>query len=182
MRCPGAAFGPYWGCPNDRQFLRLSTKSPDFPFQLDSGLVLEAKRETERRLPRTQSTWKLWTSGNVGSQTLPGILAVAGLRDDPEFQHVSRIWPFETGFGLEPVPPRTPFILHGEIWPGVVSDRLDLTLAIRDRAQVRAMVEWLDELDSACELLPLFGRPEGLSDERLKKVLDEEGWIFGSGR
>jgi precorrin-8X/cobalt-precorrin-8 methylmutase len=182
MRCQGAAFGPYWGCPKDRQYLRLSSKSPGFPFRLESGLVLEAKRETEHRLPKTQSSWKLWTSGNVGSQTLLGIPAVEGLRDDPEFKHFSHVWPFETGFDLGPVPPGTPFILHAEIWPGVVNDRLDPTLAIRDQAQVRAMVEWLATLDAENELLPLFGRPAALSDDQLQTIVEQEGWILGSGR
>ena len=93
---------------------------------------------------------------------------------------MSQVWPFETGFG-EAVPSGTPFVLHAEIWPGVVNAMLDSAIPIKDQPQVRAMVDWLAELDAANELLPLFGTPAGLSGDRLRRVLDEEGWIFGSG-
>lgn len=173
--------GPYWGCPATISAPGLSAYKPTYPFPHDSPQSLAYERETESCLSGVQSTWQLLGRGSVGSQTLLGIPAVAALQDDPELRAVSRVWPFETGFGLEPPPFGTPFILHAEIWPGVVNDRLDPTLAIRDQAQVRAMVEWLDELDTANELLPMFGTPTGLSDESLRRVLDEEGWIFGSG-
>lgn len=108
------------------------------------------------------------------------IPAVATLRDDPEFADISRVWPFETVFRLTPVPSGTPFILHAEIWPGVVNGKLDPSVPIPDQAQVRGMVNWLAQLDAANELLPLFGVPDGLSDHNLRRILDEEGWIFGS--
>jgi hypothetical protein len=180
--CRGKALGPFWGCPVGWDIPDLAPKSPTFPFLTASGSTLEAKRETERqlKLKGVQPTWKLYGNGAVGSQSLLGIPAVAGLRDAPELQSISRVWPFETEFGLTPASAGMPFILHAEIWPGVVNDRLDPTLTIRDQAQVRAMVDWLSELDTANELLPLFGTPAGLSGERLRRVLDEEGWIFGS--
>ncbi len=179
-RCQCAALGPYWGRPASWRIPGLCSKSPRYPFELDAGLVLRAKRETESCLRGVQPTWKLFGNGAVGGQTLLGIPAVAKLRDDPEFQYISRVWPFETNFGLEPAASGVPFILHAEIWPGVVNDKLDPPPAIRDQAQVRAMVNWLADLDAANELLPLFGRPAGLSDDRLRQVCDHEGWIFGS--
>ena len=110
-----------------------------------------------------------------------GIPVEARLRDDPELQSMSQVWPFETGFAVKPVPPGRPFILHAEIWPGVVYDMLDPAIPIKDQQQVRAMVDWLARLDAANELPPLFGTPSGLSGDRLSNVLDEEGWIFGCG-
>jgi hypothetical protein len=178
-RCQGATLGPYWGCPANWQIQGLSSKSPLYPFKNEAGLVLQAKRETERRLGGVQPTWKLFGNGAVGGQTLLGIPAVAKLRDDLEFQHISRVWPFETGFRMEPVAPGTPFILHVEIWPGIVNNRIDHSLPIRDQAQVCTMVDWIAELDEANELLQLFGRPAGISEDSLKRVVDEEGWIFG---
>jgi len=106
---------------------------------------------------------------------------VARLRDDPELRNISRVWPFETGFGLEPIPEGIAFVLHAEIWPGVVKAMVTDSMLIKDQAQVCAMVKWLAELDTANELLPLFGTPAGLSVDKLSRVLDEEGWIFGSG-
>jgi precorrin-8X/cobalt-precorrin-8 methylmutase len=181
VRCAGSPFGPYWGCPNDRQFLGLSIKSPPFPYRVDSGLVLERKRESERRLPGVLSSWQLWGAGAVGSQTLLGIPEVAGLRDDPEFAAISRVWPFETGFDMEPGPLGTPFILHAEIWPGIVKHPFDPALTIPDQAGVRAMVTWLADLDAENRLLPLFRTPPGLAGDTLKQVVEEEGWIFGTG-
>ena len=109
-----------------------------------------------------------------------GIPAVARLRDDPAFRAISRVWPFETGFGLIPVPAGNPYILHIEIWPGVVNGKLDPAVKIKDQAQVRAMVDWLAELDARDELLQLIDRPACLADEALAQVLTEEGWIFGA--
>jgi hypothetical protein len=181
-RCHGDPPGPFWGCHDGIQASGLRPYSPSYPYPVRTGGLLELKRETERRLRGVQSTWKLWGARAVGGQTLLGIPAVAKLRDDPEFADFSRVWPFETGFSLTSVPPATPFILHAEIWPGVVNGRLDPKLTIPDQAQVRAMVNWLSELDAADELLPLFGNPSGLTGDRLGTVLNEEGWIFGSGR
>ena len=180
-RCHGETPGPF-GAARWQGSPWSQTESPPYPYFVSSGSTLDRLRESERRLPGVQPTWKLFGAGAVGGQTLVGIPAVKKLRDDPELQHVSRVWPFETGFGLQPAPPGTPFILHAEIWPDVVNNRLDPTLTIPDQKQVRAMVGWLAELDAASELLPLFGRPAGLSDEQLQAIVKQEGWILGSGR
>jgi hypothetical protein len=179
--CKGKALGPFWGCPVGEEIPGLNPKSPPFPYQTGSGINLNRLRETERRLRGVLPTWQLFGAGAVGSQTLLGIPAVARLRNDPELQKISRVWPFETGFGLESASPGTPLVLHAEIWPGVVRHRFDPSLAIKDKAGVRAMVNWLGELDMTNALLPLFGRPVGLSDDRLRNVVEEEGWILGSG-
>jgi hypothetical protein len=63
----------------------------------------------------------------------------------------------------------------------VVKAKLDPAIAIKDQAQVRAMVEWLAELDATNKLLPLFGAPPRLSGGAVANVVNEEGWIFGSG-
>lgn len=180
-RVGGELPGPFWGCHGGIQEPNLQPKGATYPYATGAGPLLQQKRETERLLSKAQPTWKLWGAGSVGGQTLLGIPAVATLRDHPELRAVSRVWPFETGFSLESAPPGTPFVLHAEIWPGVVEDKLDPSVPIRDQAQVRAMTEWLAELDTANDLLPMLGRPAGLSDESLKQVVEEEGWIFGSG-
>jgi hypothetical protein len=73
-------------------------------------------------------------------------------------------------------------VLHVEIWPGVINERLDPSLSIKDKAQVRAMVDWLFELDRTNQLSPLFDRPSILSDGDIAICTEHEGWIFGAGR
>jgi hypothetical protein len=181
LRCHGVELGPFWGCHDGIQEAALDQYAPAYPYPVGAGHLLERKRQTEDRLGGVQPTWQLWGNGSVGSQTLVGIPVVARLRDDPRLKSISRVWPFETGFGLEPIAQETPFVLHAEIWPGVIKSTVSDSMPIKDQAQVCAMVDWLAKLDAENELSPLFGRPEELSDESLKKVLDEEGWIFGSG-
>jgi hypothetical protein len=181
-RCKGESEGPFWGCHQGIQEACLKSTGTSYPYLTRSGIVLNEKRETERRLSGVQPTWKLWGNGTVGSQALVGIPVVARLRDDPELKGVSRVWPFETGFGLDPVAPGKPFVLHAEIWPGVVNAMLDHRISIKDQRQVRAMVDWLAVLDATNTLPPLFGRPAGLSDDGMKQAIEEEGWIFGAGR
>jgi hypothetical protein len=71
-----------------------------------------------KRLPFP--VWKLAGQGAVGSQALLGIPRVAAWRYDPGFAPFSRVWPFETGFTADAVPDSGPFVVHAEIWPGVL--------------------------------------------------------------
>ena len=73
----------------------------------------------------------------------------------------------------------SPFILHCEIWPSLFSDQLDHSLAIKDQAQVRAVVNWLFEKDKVNMLSQYFKMPSLLSEAALQNCLDEEGWILG---
>src|SRR5215211_8828111 len=104
VRCKGETEGPFWGCHDGIQETWLKSTGSSYPYLTGSRIVLEEKRETERRLSGVQPTWKLWGNGTVGSQALVGIPVVARLRDDPELRNISRVWPFETGFGLKPIP------------------------------------------------------------------------------
>lgn len=120
--------------------------------------------------------------GSVGGQSIVGIPVVRRLRDDPLLRSVSRVWPFETGFLSHPTPTAGPYVLHGEIWPGIVHDALDPSLAIRDQAQVRAVVHWLKDLDTQGQLGACFAFPDNLSPEVIWACVEEEGWILGAGR
>ena len=80
-----------------------------------------------------------------------------------------------------PTPAEGPFVLHVEIWPGITS-ALDPDLAVRDQAQVRAIVGLFARLDEEGKLGELFDQPGGLSDADEAKVVAEEGWILGTGR
>ena len=178
-RCGGEEPGPLWGCPSKREEPSLKATSPGFPYQV-SEQTLPRLRLTDKRERRAQPVWKLYGNGSVGSQVLVGIPVVMNLRDDPLFSPVSQVWPFETGFTAVPTPTAGPFILHAEIWPGIVP-ALDAALAIRDQAQVRAVVELLARLDRDGTLGRLFDRPDGLAEDDERKVVEEEGWILGAG-
>lgn len=143
--------------------------------------MLEQFRLTERWGTGGQPAWKLHGSGSVGGQTLVGIPAVCRLRDDPALTAFSQVWPFETGFTPTPLANRRPAIVHAEIYPALLSHRLDPTLMIRDQAQVRAMVRWLADLDTNGLLGSLFAAPEGLSTRAMNTCLEEEGWMLGAG-
>lgn len=115
--------------------------------------------------PTRDATW-------VGERAAP----------DVTLSGFSRVWPFETGFTPKPTAEEGPFVLHVEIWPGVVPDPLDALVRIRDQAQVRAMVCWLSTLDERGELGVLFDTPDVLPPEAVASCVSEEGWIVGGGR
>jgi hypothetical protein len=128
-----------------------------------------------------QEVWGLFGPGRVGSQALTGIPRVRSLRFHPRVQEHSRIWPFETGFTASPTPTEGPFILHAEIWPGVVEGMVeDMGLPIRDQAQVRAMCQWAKGLDERGEMGALFGMPKLLDLEQVEVCIEQEGWILGA--
>lgn len=181
-RCGGMAPGPLWGCPASLNLPMLPATSPNFPYLTRSGAALQRLRLAERQARGAQPVWKLAGSGSVGGQTLLGIPAICRLRDDPELTAISRVWPFETGFTSTPTPVAGPWILHAEIYPGLLADALDPTLAIRDQAQVRAVARWLRDLDADGRLGARFAAPPELSAESLALCVQEEGWILGAGR
>ncbi|MDQ2906816.1 MAG: cobalamin biosynthesis protein CbiG [Chloroflexota bacterium] len=181
VQCGEPIPGPLWGCPVETRFPTLAPTSPGYPYPVRLGLALERLRQVDRLERGMQPIWKLYGNGSAGSQALVGIPALQRLRDDPALIDISLVWPFETGFTPLSIPDQGPFILHAEIWPGLVSDRLDPTLAIRDQAQVRAMVRWLAELDQDGKLATLFSAPTHLSSQALNECREEEGWTLGAG-
>lgn len=179
-RCVPTEPGPFWGYPAGRQHPVLEGTSPrvGFPYPVTDDLALSSRRCTEQGLSGAQEVWKLWGRGCVGSQALVGIPVVAHLRFATEFQAVSQVWPFETGFTSLPTPVNWPFIVHAEIWPGIVPRRSDPNI-IKDQAQVRDVTAWLSELDEAGTLGQYFDRPAGLPEEGIVAAITEEGWIVG---
>jgi hypothetical protein len=91
---------------------------------------------------------------------------------DPRRAEVSHIWPFEATSPGQ----RRPFLLHAEIWPGMVT--LDRQLhPIKDAAQVLTTVRSLAARDLAGDLRAELDQPRRLAESR---CLDEEGWILGA--
>lgn len=178
--------GPFWGCSpshGDDQFLtRRRVGVFDYPFAGRFGPVARL-RATEAAMPGVQETWKLLGAGSVGSQALLGIPRVRDLRDDSALGPISRVWPFETGFTSNPSRESGPYVLHAEIWPGIVDPvkLADLVAQglIKDQAQVRLMCEWAACADSEGTLGRWFSRdvlPDGVD---VDAVAGEEGWILG---
>jgi hypothetical protein len=131
-----------------------------------------------------QEVWKLSGAGSVGSQALLGIPSLHRLRNDPALANVSAVWPFETGLTEHPIPERGPFVLHSEIWPGIIAlDSLDRETAdgnlIRDAAQVRLMCRWARDLDKEGTLGGWFN-PPGLTTQERQLMIEQKGWILGA--
>lgn len=180
-RCGDAAPGPFWGCPVGMHLPLLLPTSPLYPYTVRSGLSLDRLRVMDRRERQMQPAWKLYGTASVGSQILTGIPYVRRLRDDPAFNSISRIWPFETSFSANPVPACGPCVLFVEIWPGIVARLLDSSITIRDQAQVRAVVGWFAALDATGQLGCLFDCPSGLTPRQVELCVREEGWVLGQG-
>ena len=184
---PGTAPGPFWNTPAPGPL--LTAASPAFPYTTRNNVSLSAWRIAERRLQQAgthpHSAFKLFTAGSVGSQALTGIPVVHFLRYHPLLCNLSLVWPFETGFTATIALGRRPFILHAEIWPGVVQHEAQrLRVAdpplIKDRAQVRAMCLWADAQDAAGALGPLFAPPADVPLADLERCVNEEGWVLGA--
>ena|SRR5208283_5692792 len=107
------------------------------------------------------------------------------VRHHAHLSRCSQVWPFETGFTATPAPPRGAFVLHAEIWPGVVADQTKQLLTadpslIRDQAQVRALCQWAEALDDAGKLGEFFDQPLGLTAQQIQRCFQEEGWVLGA--
>lgn len=182
-RCGRPEPGPFWGCPTRNSTALLERTSPiaGYPYRVHKELAIERLRHTDRREPGVQAVWKLLGSGSVGGQSLVGIPTVQELRRDPSFARFSKIWPFETGFTHTSLTDKGPAILCAEMWPGIVASAFDLSMPIRDQAQVRAFTDWLQAMDNQGRLQELFALPEDLTTQAQRECIEEEGWILGSG-
>ncbi|MEM6942926.1 MAG: cobalamin biosynthesis protein CbiG [Pseudomonadota bacterium] len=171
----GPDAGPFWGCPANRVSEHLAMTRPK-----GYGASLPNERRlVESRVRRAQPTWKLFTTGSVGSQALMGIAALERLRRARPGR-VS-VWPFETGLGPPQAHAGTTVLV--EIYPSLI-DRAVAARGddIKDRAQVSLLAEAFARLDREGALDALFrGPPDGLNAADTRAVVDEEGWILGIG-
>jgi precorrin-8X/cobalt-precorrin-8 methylmutase len=177
----GKSPGPFWGAPAG--YSGVPAKKPVFPYVAEPDTTLSEYRRSEEAMRhkkgRVHSVWQLWTAGSVGSQALTGIPRVAALRNHPELATHSSVWPFETGFTIEPTAAgRSPSIVHAEIWPGIVALNPSLHL-IKDAAQVLTLVHHFASLDARGALGHLFEEPATGALDRPGSIIEEEGWILG---
>lgn len=185
--------GPLWGSPPRSCSETLSaTKAPGFGHrsgrvadEFDHSAILAEFRICERRFIdaglRLSSTWQLLGAGSVGSQTLTGIPVAHRLRHEPRLRDRVRIWPFDTGFGVDPTAARDDSVVFAEVWPSALTDDVSLH-EIRDARQVLLTCRHLAALDREGSLGALFDPP--MTEDELSIACDEEGWILNapSGR
>jgi precorrin-8X/cobalt-precorrin-8 methylmutase len=173
-----AARGPFWCLFKSSNHLCVPQNKPSQPF-ISHNTSIGALRITDRKA-KSDTPFRLFGTGSVGSQVLTGIPRLEKLRFDPLFARCSAVWPFETGWASSTETWLDPEIriLHAEIYPSV---RAWLPDTIKDRGQVRAMWHWARDLDATNSLSKEFEIPQGIrrgsaDDETIRS---EEGWILG---
>jgi precorrin-8X/cobalt-precorrin-8 methylmutase len=169
--------GPFWCQFKPGVYAYIPQKQPPQPFA-DTNGAISPLRITDRRA-KSNTPFRLFGNGSVGSQVLTGIPRLHAIRFDPQFTKCSAVWPFETGWA-----PRSGRwldaairILHAEIYPSV---RMPLNDKIKDRGQVRAMWHWARDLDRRNLLAKEFAIPSGIKSGSAEDHLirSEEGWIL----
>jgi precorrin-8X/cobalt-precorrin-8 methylmutase len=173
-----ASHGPFWCLFKAGGYACVPQKKPLQPFVCASGTIASL-RITDRRA-KSDTPFRLFGTGSVGSQVLTGIPRLESIRFDPQFTRCSAVWPFETGWA-----PATGLwldsdvrVLHAEIYPSV---RAPLPDPIKDRGQVRAMWHWARDLDAKNLLIKEFEIPPGITSGSQEDAVirREEGWILG---
>ena len=173
-----ASCGPFWCLFKAGAYACVPQKKPPQPFVCASGTIASL-RITDKRA-KSDTPFRLFGAGSVGSQVLTGIPRVESIRFDPQFIRCSAVWPFETGWA-----PATGLwldsdlrVLHAEIYPSV---RAPLPDFINDRGQVRAMWHWARDLDASNLLIKEFAIPPGITSGSQEDAVirHEEGWILG---
>ena len=164
--------GPFWGSPHSTSYAGLPHKGT-----LRSGHGMIELRETELASKTAQSSWKLFTTGSVGSQALLGLMYLAKLRK--LLGQRCQVFPQETGRDL----PDAPVVLC-EIYPSYYKvdyavpleiEYPDALYHILDARQVR---QTCDRLSSMMKNAQFGQYLFELPDVDLF-TLNEEGWIMG---
>jgi precorrin-8X/cobalt-precorrin-8 methylmutase len=182
---PGGPWGPFWCSPPSRSAGSRRTFVPQCrprpPFETRGGMRLDTHRVTDLRA-KSDTPFRLFGNGSVGSQVLTGIPCLHRLRFHPALCETSALWPFETGWaGDASWPSDAVRIVHAEIYPSV---RPPLADTVKDRGQVRAMWHWARDLDAKGAFAREFAIPAGVVAGSPDEVAirEEEGWILGCPR
>ena len=163
---------PFWGCPPKDALTTLATKKSRAHGEGD----LPEFRAAERAAKGASPVWKLYTAGNVGSQTLMGIPVVARIR---KARANFRIWPFETSWKALTTDDLSGIAgVIAEIYPSLLPIKPQAREP-KDAAQVRALCEHFAALDEASKLGAAFGPQKGVSADA-QAVEREEGWVLGA--
>ena len=176
-----ASPGPFWCLFKAGGYACVPQKRPPQPFGCAAGNI-DPLRITDRRA-KSDTPFRLFGTGSVGSQVLTGIPRLESIRFDSEFARCSAVWPFETGWASATESWLDPElrVVHAEIYPGVRAPHSD---TIKDRGQVRAMWHWARDLDAKNLLIKEFAIPPGITSGSEEDIVirREEGWILGCPR
>lgn len=182
LLCWGKCIWPLRWHPVWAQIQNLNIKSPigGYPYEATQNIFIEKFRNVDKfEISKgIQPIWKLIGAGSVWGQSLVWIPVLNQLHNDIDLKSFTKIWPYETGFTSNPTPEKWPFILHCEIWPWVVWKYIDKSIELKDKAQVKAVVDRLYILDNSEKLWQLFECPDTVSEENKKICIEEEGWII----
>ena len=170
-----AGSGPFWGCPS-------AVADSDLPAKgsLRHGHGMTERRTIETVIPRAQSTWKLFTTGSVGSQSLLGLPYLWRLKQ--KYGDDLNVWPLETGFAQPDAK-----ITLVEIYPSIASMKWFIPLETRypnrhysilDAEQVKSVCEGYKLADEVGVLERAFTVK---SSETNANMISQEGWILGVG-
>jgi precorrin-8X/cobalt-precorrin-8 methylmutase len=177
-----ASAGPFWCLFTADKYACVPQKRPAQPFVCTTGTIAPL-RITDRRA-KSDTPFRLFGTGSVGSQVLTGIPRLESIRFGAQFAQCSAVWPFETGWAPAAGSWLDPHlrILHAEIYPSVHVKLVDnIKDPIKDRGQVRAMWHWARDLDTKDLLINEFRIPPGIAsgspEDRV--IRTEEGWILG---
>ena len=159
--------GPFWGAPASLKVKGLPHKG-----RLRHGHGLPEYRLTEKCSKTAQSSWKLFTTGSVGSQALLGIYHLQKARQ--HFGNALSVYPFDP-----PEEYNKPIVL-AEIYPSLfepcplpVGHGNDALWQIPDAQQVYSSCLHLDQI------LNVSPHLSELTKTLPRALLEEEGWILG---
>eukprot|EP00850_Spirogloea_muscicola_P013533 SM000092S24501 [mRNA] locus=s92:326364:338627:+ [translate_table: standard] len=173
---------------------QCATELEDKTMKYDPDRGLPELRLTES-LFSASPTWKLYTTGSVGSQTLLGIPRLRALRDHSVLNSHTMVWPFETGLNVPSAlarddPPQThdtpasdrlePLIVLAEVYPSLIEPLCEAGEP-KDAGQVRALALHLAKLDSLGLLAVLLRGPLAGADEAAA-VAAVPGWRKGPAK
>ncbi len=161
--------GPFWGNGTKTEYSNLTRKKTRYRYH-----PIAERRRAEAIARSAQPVWKLAGAGCVGSQAMLGIARLEAMRRDPELGPKLAVWPFETDFDRDLSAP----IVLAEIYPSLF-DLSPFPDDVKDRAQVRAVVNAFRTADARGALRAMLTRPEGLRPVEEAAILNEEGWIVG---
>jgi len=165
-----AGVGPFWGCPANQRFDHLPHKGSA---RCDHGLA--EYRATEIASKTAQSSWKLFTTGSVGSQAILGMHYLAQLVD--RYGAAAHFWPFDGD-----IPSCGPAVVIAEIYPSLFSHPSDADLQhrygdaifqIKDACQVWRTADHLRQMTP--DQWQGLHSGHHISDPQIQA----EGWIVG---
>lgn len=95
----GSVPGPFWCLFSPGSQASVPQGRPPQPFRTPSG-PMDPLRITDLRAS-SDTPFRLFGTGSVGSQVITGIPRLEKLRFDPDLAASSAVWPFETGWAPE---------------------------------------------------------------------------------